>query len=426
MTKVREIATDCLIQILEEGDFSHTVENNVLSKYDYLDPKDKAFLKRLTDGCVEEKLILDQVIDRYASCPARKQKKLIRNVLRIGIYQILFMDRVPDHSAVDESVRIVKNRGMKNLAGFVNGTLRSVSNNREEILSGLNREEAFPLWIREHLIRHYGKDRTKIILRELGKPHPVCLRDRAFFTDEGRGEDFPREFLAKSDVLPFARILKPGYSVWDIPGFAEGRYTVQDLSSQLAVTCAGIRKGDRVLDVCASPGGKSVHACDLGAEVTARDLSESKIGKILENTGRCRIEDLKTEVFDAAVFDPSWEDQADVVLADLPCSGLGVMGKKADIRHRVKPEDLTSLRDLQRKILDTVRRYVKPGGILLYSTCTMNPEENEDQVRYVTEHYPFVLSPLPGYLDTGMRQLLPGIDPGDGFFIARLVRTDEP
>lgn len=212
-----------------------------------------------------------------------------------------------------------------------------------------------------------------------------------------------------------------GISPADIRGYDEGRFTVQDVASIEAVKKAEIKKGDLVLDVCAAPGGKSILAYDLGAKVISRDISDYKVSLIDENIRRCKVNTstrndsyIVTQVHDATIKDESLTDKVDVLIADLPCSGLGVMGRKSDIKYKTRKEDLETLPVLQKQIIDAIAGYVKKGGVLMYSTCTMNPAENEEQVKYIIDKYPFKVE--------YEKQFLPGIDKTDGFYIARLRR----
>lgn len=235
--------------------------------------------------------------------------------------------------------------------------------------------------------------------------------------------------------LPYALHIRGYDALGRIPAFREGLFFVQDVSSMLAVEAAQAEKDSFCLDVCAAPGGKAMQLSMLlegSGRVEARDLTDYKVGAVEENVERLGIANIHACVYDARILDPAMIEKADVVLADLPCSGLGVLGKKPDIKYRTTPESLDSLAELQREILGTVWQYVKPGGTLIYSTCTINPQENEENVRWFLEQYPFTAEPLPetfaGFADErdrqkGMCQLLPGTHGTDGFFIARLKRS---
>lgn len=412
----REIILDSLIEINVRNRFSHVVESAVLSKYDYLEPERKAFIKKVIEGTIEKQILLDGIIDRFSKVNTTKLKPLILQLLRMSIYQIVFMDKVPDSAAINEAVKLAGKRGFKTLSGFVNGVLRNISRNKD----GLNVEAGslVPKWIVEHLAASYGEKKTELILKDIQKEHPVTVRVRKKEWLSRVPEGFLKavEYEGQTDIFA----LKKGVSVASLPGFDEGAFIVQDIASMQPVLMAGIKKGNLVLDVCASPGGKSIQAYDMGAVVIARDISKKKTDVIDRNIERC-IEntkgDIRSEVWDATVLDDKYIQKADVVLADLPCSGLGVMGRKADIMHKTKPQDLSSITDVQREILDVVWKYVKVGGVLMYSTCTMNPAENEKMVEYVVDRYPFRLD--------CEKQFLPGTDPTDGFYLAKLVRIEQ-
>lgn len=408
----REIVLDSLIEILDKNQFSHVVEKAVLDKYDYLDSKQKAFIKRMCEGTIEKLILIDDVINSYSKVKVNKQKPVIRGILRLSVYQILFMDKVPDSAVCNEAVKLSGKRGFKSLSGFVNGVLRNISRDKDKIDTG---SDNMPEWIKNHLIDSYGEEKARTIIEDINKEHPVTIRIRdnsSVTKDDG---------LTAAEGYDDVYLLTKGISPADIRGYDEGRFTVQDIASIEAVKTAGIKKGDLVLDVCAAPGGKSILAYDLGAKVISRDISDYKVSLIDENIRRCKVNTstrndsyIVTQVHDATIKDESLTDKVDVLIADLPCSGLGVMGRKSDIKYKTRKEDLETLPVLQKQIIDVIIGYVKKGGVLMYSTCTMNPAENEEQVKYIIDKYPFKVE--------YEKQFLPGIDKTDGFYIARLRR----
>ncbi|MCR4789304.1 MAG: 16S rRNA (cytosine(967)-C(5))-methyltransferase RsmB [Lachnospiraceae bacterium] len=405
----REIILDCLIEINEKGALSHIALRSVLEKYDHLSPNSKAFIKRVVEGTVENQITIDGIIDSYSKVRTGKQKPLIRTLLRMSVYQIMYLDKVPESAVINEAVKLVKKRGFTGLSGFVNGVLRTISKNSEKIRI---EDKDVPEWIREHLISCYGEEKTGLILEDINKIHPVTVRLR--------GEGADPDALEETGILPFAYYLKGRRSPADIKGFKEGAFVIQDVAGMHVCLMADIKEGDKVLDLCAAPGMKALQAYDMGADVTACDISEKKTGLIVDNIRRCVKEDgesrIRTMVSDATVFEPGFENKFDKVICDVPCSGLGVMGRKSDIRHKTKKEDLDELFLIQRKILDNAVRYVKDGGRLIYSTCTMNPGENEENAAYIADRYGFVLEKE--------RQFLPGIDKTDGFYIAVLDKPE--
>lgn len=399
----REIILDSLLEINEKGALSHIVLGAVLEKYDYLPDKSKAFIKKVTEGTVEKQISIDKAINRYSKLDAAKLKPVIRTLLRMSIYQILYLDRVPDSAVCNEAVKLAKKRGFKTLSGYVNGVLRNVCKNKD---TQDNASSDIPEWITDHLVQCYGQEKAGLMIGDIQKVHPVSVRVRKDGAD--------MSVLKPSGILPFAYYLKEKTAPAHVRGYEEGAFVIQDIAGMHVALMGEIKPGQRVLDVCASPGMKAIHAFDMGGCVTACDISEKKVDMIRKSMERC-IESTKdhymeTEVADATVFLPQYAEAFDVVIADVPCSGLGVMGRKSDIRHKTKKEDLDSLPEYQKKILDNVVNYVKKGGRLIYSTCTMNPKENEENVLYLTQKYDFALKT--------QRQFLPGIDNTDGFFIA--------
>ena len=375
-------------------------------------------------------------------------KPLIRCLLRLSAYQILFLESVPDRAACSEAVRLAKKRGFSRLSGFVNGVLRSLAREkgsfvwpdaRKEPVRALSVAYSVPEWIVSLWIGQYGQERTEKMLKALLIPRPVTIRFRSDITEKRREETVARFrergiTAERHPLYPGAWTLDGCEGVASLPGFSEGQFYAQDVSSMLAVETAGILPGMRIIDLCGSPGGKAVLAAEkAGREgrVLTGDISEKKTARIWENAERMRCENLEIRVWDAGRKQPGLEKWADVVLADVPCSGLGVLGRKKEIRYRVQPEDLMALRKLQREILTASADYVRPGGVLLYSTCTVNREENEEMVRFLTESFPFEAESLDPWLPEclhsretkeGGCQLFAGDFDTDGFFMARLRR----
>ncbi len=449
MENVRELAVNMLLEITEKESYSHLVMRDVLDKYDYLPGRDKAFLKRVTEGTLERRIQIDYILDQFSRVPAASMKPFIRNLLRLSVYQLFFMDSVPDAAVCNEAVKLAGKRGFRSLSGFVNGVLRNIARNRDRIcwpdqekepVGFLSVKYSVPLWLVEKLLSERGRERTERILESFLVPAPVTIRIRQELGSPEREELISRmrqtgAAAEPHPYHPFAYTLRGAEGISSLPGFSEGLFMVQDTSSMLVCEAAGIRPGQRVIDVCASPGGKAVHAAEKLKEsgfVSARDLTEYKAGLIRDNSRRMRADRVETLIWDARRLREEDIESADAVLADLPCSGLGVIGRKKDIKYRMSPESLLELAKLQRQILGTVWRYVKPGGVLIYSTCTINPGENEENVGWFLERYPFHLESLSSCLpqelsgegESGMLQLLPGIHKSDGFFLARLVRDN--
>lgn len=428
----REIIVEALMEILEKKSYSHLVMRGVLDKYDYLEKQQRSFIKRCVEGTIEHKIRLDFCIDQFSKTKCEKMKPFIRTLLRMGAYQILFMDQIPDSAACNECVKLAKKRGFSQLSGFVNGVLRSLSRGKEQIaypneekepLSYLSVMYSMPQWIVSMWMEMYGREETKQMLKGLLRGRPLTIRLRENLSEEERktclskmkeqGTDYKQH-----EMLPYAYELTGVDSVARLYGYQEGLFAVQDIGSMLVTELADIRPDMLVVDVCSAPGGKAMHVADkmMGTgQVIARDLTEQKIMLIEENIERLGIINILPQVWDATCEDEKLVEKADVVIADLPCSGLGVIGRKGDIKYRVTKEDVTQIAKLQKEILQVVSRYVRPGGTLLFSTCTVTKQENE-------ENRDFILS-LDLFTLEKEKQLLPGIDGSDGFYMAKFIRN---
>lgn len=440
----REIVLDILLELSGQTEYSNVLIGAALNKYDYLDSKEKAFIKRVSEGTIERRIYLDYVLDLYSKTPVTKMKPLIRELLRMSVYQLLFMEHIPAAAVCSEAVKLAKKRRFQNLQGYVNGVLRNIARGREDIalpdrekdLSAyLSVRYSMPPWLVTHFSECYGEGACEKILQAYLERGAVSVR-----LDERLSENEREAILAswekdgvtvkKHPYLPYAYGLQGVSGIRSLAGYQEGRFTVQDVSSMLVAEAAGIRPGDTVIDVCAAPGGKALHAAaklNGTGEVIACDVSSHKTDKIEENLTRLGMENVSIRVQDARMRDDSLVGKADVLLADVPCSGLGVIGHKQDIKYRVTKASLEEIQVLQKEIVTNVIDYIKPGGILMYSTCTMNPGENEEMAAWICETFglepvsmedrlPAVIAKEAGY---GMLQLLPGVHETDGFFLAK-------
>lgn len=423
----REIVMEGLIAILEKGEYSHIVTGQILNKYIYLDKKDRAFITRLIAGTLENVYLLDDIIDRYSKVKSSKMKPVIRTILRMSIYQIYFLDGVKNFAAINEAVNLTKKKGFKTLSGFVNGVLRSAAREASEykLPQELNIRYSVPKWISDGFIRDYGYENAVDILEGFTKRSGVTVRMNL---SKGKSAKEIKESLLEEGIVfedieykaKGALVLREFDSLSDITMLSEGYLQVQDVSSMYPVFMAEPKEGAAVIDVCAAPGGKSLHMADMlnnTGHIEARDKSEYKISLIEDNLMRTGFNNISTKVWDATILDENVVNTADIVIADLPCSGLGVLGKKPDIRYRIKEEDLESLVTLQRAILSVVWQYVKIGGTLIFSTCTLNKHENEENVEWFTNNFPFELENA-----ADMTTLFPD-EYTDGFFIAKLKRN---
>lgn len=442
---IREIILDMLLELEKTDAYVNLLLADGLDKYDYLDAKEKAFIKRVTEGTVERRIQIDYILDGISKVPVVKMKPLIRALLRSGAYQILFMDAVPDAAVCNESVRIAKKRKFVSLQGYVNGVLRNISRRKQTIsypdrqtepIAYLSVLYSMPEWLVERFLCSYDRDTVEKMLMAFLKSAPVTLRMEESLSEEVKAALFTNweengVKITQHPYLPYAVQIEKAEGLKRLSGYDKGYFAVQDVSSMMVVEAADIKAGQTVIDLCASPGGKSLHAASKLAgtgRVFSFDLTESKVLRMEENRIRMRRENMITAVGDARVYREELCKLADVVIADVPCSGLGVIGKKQDIKYHVSEHSLKDIVTLQKEILKNAAAYVKEGGVLMYSTCTINPEENEKMAEWICEEFLFEPESMSAYLpeqlkesgNSGMLQLLPGIHETDGFFLAKL------
>ncbi len=391
MTDPRYVAFQALL-LADDGRYIPNMTKDLLDRYSYLDRQDRSFIKRLTEGTIERKITIDHVLDLYSKVPVRKMKKEVRTLLRMGTYQLLFMDGVTDFAAVNETVAIAKKTKVRSLSGFVNAVLRSISQNKDnisypdrfsDIVGYLSVAYSCPEWIVKKLLDENGEEKAVSLLKLSVSTRPITARIN--LSRAGADEVLSQCPGKISEVLDNAIVLEDYDNIEDIPAFAKGLINIQDISSMLVCKVAGIKEDDTVLDLCAAPGGKTLHAADIAhaGSVISCDVSGEKVAKIKENIERCSFTNIDVRVNDATVFNPEFEGMADVVIADVPCSGLGVMGRKNDIKYNLSKSSVKELAKLQKKILSNAVKYVRPGGTLMFCTCTCSREENMGNMEYL-------------------------------------------
>lgn len=443
MTKAineREIVLEVLLEITEHGMYSHIVLRDVLNKYQYLEKKERSFITRVTDGTLEHMMEIDFILDQFSKVKVKKMKPVIRNIMRSAVYQMKYMDSVPVSAACNEAVKLAVRKGFGSLRGFVNGVLRNVARNLDQIeypaepLKRLSIQYSMPEWILNLWLKAYDSDIVEQMLQAFQRETPLTIRcNLRMVTPKQLKEHLEAEGVTVKvhPYLEYAFHISGFDYLGDLESFQNGEFSVQDISSMLVSELAGPKEGDYVIDVCAAPGGKSLHMAEKlngSGHVEARDLTEYKVGLIQENIERTGLSNVEAVQQDALIFDETSVGKADIVLADLPCSGLGVLAKKTDLKYKATKEGADSLAKLQREILKNVQAYVKDEGKLVYSTCTINPAENMDNVHWFLNQYPeFELIDIHGSLceelqkdvkENGCIQLLPGVHQSDGFFLA--------
>lgn len=433
---LRNTVLSMLLEV-EEGEKSHIVLKKYLDRYSFLDKQQRAFITVLFRGSIERKIELEYIISQFSKTPISKMKRAIRWILIMSVYQLKYMDSVPVSAVCNEAVKTVNKRKMAGLKGFVNGVLRNIARNIENIdypqdkIEKLSVKYSIPKWIVEMWNEQYGEKKTLEMLESLYSPKKSttvrCNTMKAEIVEIIENLQYHGVKVEQSPIYKNALYIKEYDSLEKLEVFRAGLITVQDESSMMVGLASGVKPGDYVIDVCAAPGGKSFHISELmhGTScVDARDVSEYKIGLIEENIKRIGVKNIKTTVMDATKLDKSSIEKADVVIADLPCSGLGVIGNKSDIKYNVTKDQIFQLVGLQREILEVVSQYVKPGGTLVFSTCTVNTFENDDNVEWIEEHLPLKLKSfgenIPPEIksEKGYVQIFPGDYGMDGFFIS--------
>lgn len=443
MTKAineREIVLEVLLEITEQGMYSHIVLRDVLNKYQYLEKKERSFITRVTEGTLEHMMEIDYILDQFSKVKVKKMKPVIRNIMRSAVYQMKYMDSVPVSAACNEAVKLAVRKGFGSLRGFVNGVLRNVARNLNQIAypteprQRLSIQYSMPEWILNLWLKAYDSDIVEQMLQAFQRETPLTIRcNLRMVTPKQLKEHLEAEGVTVKvhPYLEYAFHISGFDYLGDLESFQNGEFSVQDISSMLVSELAGPKEGDYVIDVCAAPGGKSLHMAEKlngSGHVEARDLTEYKVGLIQENIERTGLSNVEAVQQDALIFDETSVGKADIVLADLPCSGLGVLAKKTDLKYKATKEGADSLAKLQREMLKNVQAYVKDEGKLVYSTCTINPAENMDNVHWFLNEYPeFELIDIHGSLceelqkdvkENGCIQLLPGVHQSDGFFLA--------
>ena len=426
---VRGLVLDILLEVNEKEQYSHQVIRDVLNKYQYLEKQERAFLTRLAEGTIEHMLEMDFIINSFSKVKVNKMKPLIRNLLRMSVYQLKYMDAIPDAAVCNEAVKLAQKRKFGQLRGFVNGVLRSIAREMHKLqypdeklepVRFLEVTYSMPTWIVEQWINAYGYTQTKEICESFLVERPITIRTNLTkITPEDLKSRLEQEGVkVKQIAFDYAFEIEGFDYLQSLESFQEGLFYVQDISSMMVAETACPKQGDTIIDVCAAPGGKSSHLAEKMAGtgmVEARDLTEYKVSLMEENIDRQGLQNMCAVQMDALVYDKDSEEKADILICDLPCSGLGVMGKKTDIRYKMTEQKQKDLVQLQREMLDTVCTYVKHGGTLVYSTCTIHRGENEENVEwFLQNHAEFEL--------ISQKQMFPDEVCHDGFFIAKLQR----
>ncbi|TCP69777.1 16S rRNA (cytosine(967)-C(5))-methyltransferase RsmB [Baia soyae] len=446
----RDVALDILIQYESKEAFSNLLLNQSLERSE-LEIRDKRLVTELVYGVIQRQNSLDWVIDQLISRGSKSVELWVKQLLRLGLYQMIYLDKIPERAAVHETVEIAKVRGHKGISGLVNGVLRNFVRNKEKLLPTFTptsyEEEAIvyshPLWMVKRLHKVYGDEEALQALQAQNQPPKVSVRinpmrwDRDAFIETWNEEETGT--ASPSKLAPDGVILNGSGNAASHFYYQEGAYTVQDESSMLVARAVDPKPGMRVLDACAAPGGKTTHLAELMNDegvVVAYDIHNHKMDLICQHARRLDLQHIKTRVSDAREIQvDTGEELYDAVLLDAPCSGLGVIHRKPDIKWSKEAGQIRELTKIQSELLDRMATLVKPGGTLVYSTCTWEPQENREQIeQFLKRHPEFELDPtifelLPEVVKEhaitgdGWVQLLPHHFYSDGFFIARMTKN---
>ncbi|VYT75936.1 16S rRNA (cytosine(967)-C(5))-methyltransferase RsmB [Clostridium tertium] len=434
----RKLSRQIVQRVLEEGAYSNLVLSKELNRDD-IDEKDKGLITEIVYGTLRRKRTLDVLISNFV-----KDIKLIDstvlNILRVAIYQMYFLDKIPEYAACNEAVEEAKEVSLE-ASKLVNGILRNFIRDEKEIVVPGNRIDelgykfSFEPWMIRLFIKQYGEERTMKIMAGLNETPKVTVR-----VNESKGE-YDEVFenleemgykIEEGYACPEAIKIEGGKGVEGNELFKEGLITVQDESAMLVAPLLEINKGEKILDLCAAPGGKTTHIAELldnTGEVLAFDLHENKLSLIEENAKRLGLTNIVCKTMDATKLNPDYISYGDKVLIDVPCSGLGIIRKKPEIKWNKTRQQLRDLVEIQRDIMENAWQYLKPGGTLLYSTCTLNKEENEDNLKwFLSKHSDAEIEKL--YIGNnnnfiynvdGSLTILPN-DSMDGFFMGKIKK----
>ncbi len=399
MQNIRKIVYLSLLSCEKNGRYSNLEADSVL-KADKIDEKERGFYTALFYGVIERKITLDYQIAKLCEKPLDTLQQNVIILLRMGIYQLLYMNSVPDHAAINETVKLAKETANSGAVGFINGVLRSAARRLKEengnvvlitpdrtrdVCGYLSITYGYPRYLAKIWVNAYGEENTERIMQSMNRPPRLSIRVNTlkisrekylYLLDDAGYNASPSEITEDG-------ITVSGGAVSSLPGYNDGYFFIQDDASAMAIRAFDVREGDTVIDTCACPGGKSflmsIYMKNKG-RVISSDVHANKLSLIESGKERLGTSIIETRCADATVFDSSLEGVADKVLCDVPCSGFGTIAKKPDLRHKTK-DSVAELPKLQLSILEASARYCKRGGYLMYSTCTLYPPENEENVR---------------------------------------------
>lgn len=435
----RQLAYDVLIDIQQNGAYANLALDKALLR-SKLNKSDRRLATELVYGCTKMQLHLDQIIKSY--CDLKKVDKKTLQLLRMAVYQMTYLEKIPDHAIINETVELSKKVRLHS-DKFINGVLRSMLREEKPIKWPDKRKQrnqyiakwySFPQWLIDGWVKEYGFADTERLCEYFNNPAQTWIRVN---TLKATAEEIKSVFehlnieYVQHPALPEAFCLKSLQKIKQSSLFKQGKIIVQDLSAMLPALVLNPSKGNQVLDMCAAPGGKTTYLSAImnnSGSIMACDLHPHRVELIEHNVKRLGVENVRCYAGDATALPDDCYVRFDAVLLDAPCSGLGVLNRRADLRWRIRKSSLPEIEQLQEQLLDAACHYLKPQGTLVYSTCTLNKNENEYQIkRFLEKHPNFECVPfecLGETCESGQKTIYPYIDQTDGFFIAKLVRKE--
>ena len=442
--KVREVALKVLYNIEVNKAYSNiTLDEEINKNMKILDNRDIGFISELTYGVITWKLTIDEIIKKYSNLRLKKISPWILNILRMGIYQIVFLNKVPKSAAVNESVNLAKRYGHKGSSNFVNAILRKVSKNDyeemfniENNVERISKTNSMPVWIVETLLKENTLEKVEEICKNSNLKPELSIRVNNLKTskEELKKKLEEKDIKVENGVLEDFLILKNAKNIENIEEFKNGFFTVQDEAAGLTAKILNPQINDTVLDACSSPGGKTTYLAEImkdKGEVIAFDIHPHRVKLVEQVSKRLNLKSIKTDVKDSSIYDEKYKEKFDKILLDVPCLGLGVLKRKPDIKWQRKKEDIKEISKIQKQILDTCSKYLKKGGALVYSTCSILKEENEDVVNeFLEENENFEMEKIELEENNYFKKFCKNnkflqvyqSEKSDGFFICKMIK----
>lgn len=429
--KTREIALKIVYKIDKEDAYSNIELNEQIKQNrKNLTEKDIGLISEIVYGVTTWRLTLDEIIKKYSKIKIKKISPWILNILRMGIYQIIFLDKIPKSAAVNESVNLAKRYGHASSSNFVNAILRKIEKNDyeeffkiEDDIERISKTTSMPKWIVEELMKSNDEKEVEQICKNSNIKPKVTIRVNTLKINKQelieRLKEKNTECKETAEKLDDFLILEKVKNIENVEEFKQGYFTIQDISAGQTAKILNPQPGELVLDACSAPGGKTTYMAELmknEGKIEAWDIHEHRTKLVEKNAQRLGIDIIETKVKDASLYDESLKEKFDKILLDVPCLGVGVIKRKPDIKWKRKPEDIKNITEIQKKILDNCSKYLKKNGVMVYSTCSILKDENEKVVNeFLKENSEYYIK------SEETRNILPNQEE-DGFFICKIYR----